>query len=102
MYLHFITHSPHEYRRPLPIGQRLLCFFLSTIPVVAHSDSELRSVAVKVYGRDGRVVPWILTQTLFNLMVPDRDRAVRAGGGECVVPIRWRPAPQGELKKAGK
>ena len=69
------------HRRPLCC----LCALFAFLPRVTDADSELRPVTVERNRRHGRMVSGVLPQPLLRLVVPDRDRAVGARGGERVI-----------------
>lgn len=82
-YFDLIPESP-DIQRGWRRGLRAL---LAELPAVAHPDSEVRSVAAERDARDGGV-ELVLPQPLLQLVVPDRDRAIAAGRGECIVSER--------------
>jgi hypothetical protein len=71
----------NEQRRPLSRPRSLLAL----IPRITHPDREPRPVRRKRERSDGRLVARELTQPFFDLVVPDRDRRVRAARCERVV-----------------
>ena len=82
-HLDFIPYCSHVDAGTLRRLRALLALF----PSVAHTDGQLRAVAVERHRGHGGVVLRVLAQPLLQLVIPYRDGAVRAGGSEGIVPV---------------